>query len=111
MKRSMIVAILAAAPLLSGCLPMIAVSAVSMAARGAQGKPVSNEHLKPQARAACSERAAAYGSVHIIDVQQARVNRITVWGTVGEGAQKQSFQCDFGTAITGFTLRPITPAQ
>ena len=96
-------------PALSGCLPMMAVSAASMAARAARGQPVGNEALQPQAREACSARAAQYGAVHVIDVEQHRVDRIIVWGTVDDGQQKQSFQCAFGTAITGFTLRPIAP--
>lgn len=84
-------------------------SAVSMAARSAQGRPVSNEALKPQAREQCSAQAARYGAVHIIDVEQNRVDKLIVWGTVDDGKVKQSFQCDFGTKVTGFTLRPIKP--
>jgi hypothetical protein len=99
------------APTLSGCLPMMAVSAASMAARAAQGKPVSNEALQPQARAACSAQAARYGAVNVIDVEQHRVGKIIVWGTVDDGQRKQSFQCDFGTKITCFTLRPIVPQR
>jgi hypothetical protein len=99
------------APALGGCVAGMAVSALSMAAKSAQGRPVSNEGLKPQAREQCSAQAAHYGTVHIIDVEQHRIDRIIVWGTVDDGKQKQSFQCDFGTKITGFTLRPIKPLQ
>jgi hypothetical protein len=105
------IALCAGAPALSGCLPMMAVSAASMAARAAQGKPTSNEGLQPQARDACSAEAAKYGAVHVIDVEQHRIGKIIVWGTVDDGQRKQSFQCDFGTKITGFTLRPIAPKQ
>jgi hypothetical protein len=98
-------------PALSACLPMMAASAVGMAARSAQRSPVSNEALQPQARAACSAQAARYGALHIIDVEQRSIDKIIVWGTVETGSGKQSFQCDFGTAITGFRLRPITPAS
>jgi hypothetical protein len=49
--------------------------------------------------------------VHVIDVQQYSVSKIIVWGTVDDGKQKQSFQCDFGTKITGFKLRPIPQQQ
>lgn len=90
-----------------GCVPMMAASAVSMAAQGAKGRPVSNDGLQPQAREACSAQAAQHGTVNVIDVEQAAVNRITVWGTVDDGKQRQSFQCDFGTRITSFKLRPI----
>lgn len=89
----------------------MAVSAASLAARAAQGTPVSNEPLQPQAREACSAQAARYGAVHVIDVEQHRVDQIIVWGTADDGKRKQSFQCNFGTAITGFTLRPITPQR
>ena len=86
-------------------------SAVGMMAKSAQGRPVSNEELKPQAREQCSAQAAKYGAVHVIDVEQHRIDRIIVWGTVDDGKTKQSFQCDFGTKITGFTLRPIKPVS
>ena len=98
-------------PMLGGCVPMMAASALSMAARSAQGRPVTNQHLQPQAREACSAEAARHGAVHVIDVQQASVSKIIVWGTVDDGKQKQSFQCDFGTKVTGFKLRPIAPLR
>ena len=97
------------APTLTGCVAGMAVSALGMAAQGARGRPVSNEALRPQAREACSAQAAQYGAVHVIDVEQHRIDKLIVWGTVDDGKQKRSFQCDFGTKITGFTLRPITP--
>ena len=97
------------APALSGCVASMAVSALGMAAQSARGRPVSNEALQPQARAACSAQAAQYGTVHVIDVEQHRVDKIIVWGTVDDGKQKRSFQCDFGARITGFALRPIAP--
>ena len=56
-------------------------------------------------------KAAQYGAVHVIDVEQHSLSKIIVWGTVGEGQQRQSFQCDFGTKMTGFKLRPITPRR
>lgn len=84
-------------------------SALGMAANSARGRPVSNQELKPQAREQCSAQAAKYGAVHVIDVEQHRIDKIIVWGTVEDGKVKQSFQCDFGTKITGFTLRPIKP--
>lgn len=86
---------------------MAAVSGAGLAAQAAQGKPVKNEQLQPLARQSCSAEAAKYGAVHIIDVQQARIDKIIVWGTVDDGQQKRSFQCNFGKRITGFTLRQI----
>jgi hypothetical protein len=94
-------------PALGGCVPVMAASAVGMAAQSAQGRPVSNEYLHPQAREACSAQAAQFGTVHVIDVEQAAVNKIVVWGTVDDGRQRRSFQCDFGTKVTGFKLRAI----
>ena len=96
---------------LSGCVASMAVSALGMAAQSARGRPVSNEALQPQAREQCSAQAARYGAVHVIDVEQHRVDKIIVWGTVDDGKLKQSFQCDFGAKITGFTLRPIAPQR
>lgn len=98
-------------PALGGCIPMMAASAVGVAARGVQPRPVSNEALQPQAREACSAQAAPYGAVHIIDVEQAALTKIIVWGTVDDGKEKRSFECDFGTRISGFKLRPITPIR
>lgn len=93
---------------LGGCVPMMAAKAVGMAASGARTAPASNAHLAPAAEAACKQQAAAHGAVHVIDVEQSRTNKIIVWGTAGEGARKQSFECHFGTAVTAFKLRPIT---
>ena len=96
-------------PALTGCVPMMAASAVSAVAQGAQGQPVSNEAYQGTARDQCTARAAQYGTVNIIDVEQHSVNKIIVWGTVGEGTAKRSFECDFTTAIVGFKLRSIKP--
>src|SRR5436853_288365 len=96
---------------LGGCVPMMAASAVGMVAQQARGRPVSNEGLQPQARDACSAQASHYGAVHVIDVEQHGISKIIVWGTVGDGQQRRSFECDFGTKISGFTLRPITPQR
>ncbi len=111
MTRIGLLSMTAIAPAISGCVPMMAMSAVNMAAQSAQGPVIGNEALKPEARAACSEHAAQYGAVHVIDVQQASVSQIIVWGTVDDGKEKRSFQCNFGTKITGFRLRPITPLR
>lgn len=94
---------------LGGCVPMMAANAVSMAAQAAEGSPKSNAALQPQALDACSKQAAQYGAIHIIDVEQHAIDKIIVWGTVGDGKQKRSFQCDYGTRITRFKLRDIAP--
>jgi hypothetical protein len=94
---------------LAGCAAGMAASAISMAARSAQRQAASNEHLKPQASAACTARASPYGTVRIIDVEQRSASKIIVWGTVDDGKQRRSFECGYGTSITGFTLRAIKP--
>lgn len=92
---------------LGGCVAGLVASAAGMAVRSAQGTPESNAELRPVARAACSERAAGHGAVHIIDVEQRSVDRIIVWGTVDDGKQRRSFECGFTTAIIYFKLREI----
>jgi hypothetical protein len=112
MKRLIPLFLLASsAPALTGCLPMMAVSAASMAVQGAQGTPTSNADLHPAARDACMQEAAKYGTPALIDVEQHKLNEIVVWGTVDDGKQKRSFECDYGTRITGFKLRDIRPEQ
>jgi hypothetical protein len=85
----------------------MAVSAASMAIGSAKGQPQSNAYLKPAARNDCSAYASRYGSVHIIDVQQRSPSKIIVWGTVDDGKVRRSFECGYGTRITGFKLRAI----
>jgi hypothetical protein len=111
MNRLFLVPLLGSAFFISGCVPMMAAEAVSMAASAARGQPQSNAELKPEARQACSDMAARYGAVHVIDVEQHSMSKLIVWGTVDDGKSKRSFECDFGTRITGFKLREITPAQ
>ena len=96
---------------LGGCVAGMAASAVGMAARSARGEPQSNTHLAPAARQACEAHAAQYGAVKIIDVEQRSTSKIIVWGTVGEGAARRSFECSFGTKMSGFKLRAITPGS
>jgi hypothetical protein len=94
---------------LNGCVAGLALSAAEMAAQAAQGTPTSNAGLKPQATAQCTAQAAHYGTPHIIDVQQASISKIIVWGTVDDGEKRLSFECAYGTKIKSFKLRPINP--
>jgi hypothetical protein len=96
---------------LGGCVAGLAAGAAGMAIRSAQGEPESNRHLQPAARAACTDHASRYGAVHVIDVQQASVDRIIVWGTVDNGRERRSFECRFTTRITAFKLREIRSAR
>lgn len=108
MTRLMVASLLTGSSLaLGACVAGIAASAVSMAAQSARTQPVSNEHLQPAAEKACSAQASQYGAVHIIDVQQVATSKIIVWGTVEDGKGRQSFECAYGTKITGFKLRAI----
>lgn len=94
---------------LGGCVAGMAAGAIGMAVRGSEGP--SNLHLGPAAEQACSAHAAQFGAVHVIDVEQRTTSRIVVWGTVGEGPERRSFQCGFRTRITDFRLRPIAPPR
>jgi len=110
MTRILVLSLLVgSAPALGGCVAGIAASAASMVARSARGEPQNNEHLQPTAAQACSAHASQYGTVHIIDVQQQTTSKIIVWGTVDDGKGRRSFECSYGTKITGFKLRAITP--
>ncbi len=108
MARKFILLFTAASGLaLGGCVAGLVASAAGTAIQSARGQPQSNAQLQPAARAACSGRAAQYGSVHIIDIVQSSINRIVVWGSVDDGKQRRSFECGFTTAISYFRLRDI----
>ena len=106
-KGFLVPALLGIALTLSGCMASLAASALGAAANSAQGKPQSNAHLQPEARQACSSHAGRYGTARIIDVEQRSINKIVVWGTVGEGKDRRSFECAYGTKISSFKLRAI----
>jgi predicted TPR repeat methyltransferase len=108
MMRKALPLLLAGCPLLlGGCAAGLAASAIGAAAQSAQGTPRSNAHLAPAAEKACVERASQHGAVSVIDVQQRSTDSIRVWGTVEQAGVRRSFQCDYKTRITGFTLRAI----
>ncbi len=111
MKTLLFLPLVASALALGGCVASMAMSAASLAAQGVRGQPRSNTGLQPEAKRACEAHAAQYGAVHIIDVEQRSIGKIIVWGTVDDGKQRRSFQCDFGTKMTGFKLRPIAPMR
>lgn len=68
----------------------------------------SNAHLKPAATQACTQRAAPYGSVYIVDVEQRRADRLVVWGSVIDARQhRRTFECHFTSALVSFKLREI----
>lgn len=95
----------------SGCVASMAASAVGMAVSGAKGAPQNNQMLQPAAAKACSNEASKYGAVHIIDVEQHSISKIIVWGTVEDGGNHRSFECDYGSKITSFKLRSINESR
>ena len=106
-RKSFLPLIAAGGLALSGCVAGMVASAAGSAIQAARWQPQSNEQLQPTARTACTQHAAQYGAVHIIDVVQSSVDRIVVWGTVDDGKQRRSFECGFKTAISYFKLRDI----
>jgi len=108
--RAIIVASLAMAAIsLGGCVAGMAVGAASaLASQVAKGPPVDpTVDVAPAAREACTARAGQEGAVHIIDVEDRGPGKVAVWGTVGEGPQRRSFECRFAGKIVGFKLRAI----
>ncbi|HEX8468470.1 MAG TPA: hypothetical protein VF620_11765 [Allosphingosinicella sp.] len=93
---------------LGGCAASIAASAVGAAVRAAD-KPdrAPKEDPGPVARAACSARAAPYGTVNIIDVVYKSVAKVVVWGSVEGEGRRRSFQCRWDGKIVGFELKEI----
>ena len=95
---------------LGGCVAGLAVgaaSAVSQAAVGDGPRAKPGVDVGQAAPAACTERAAPLGAVHIIDVEDRGPGRAIVWGTVGEGAARRSFECRWAGKIVGFKLRAV----
>jgi len=108
MRAQVLTLLVVSSVIVGGCVAGIASSAVGMAVRSARGEPKDNQQLQPTATQECSARAVQYGAVHIIDVQQSTTSKIIVWGTVDDGKQRHSFECSYGTKITGFKLRAVT---
>ena len=100
--------IVVAASALGGCAAQAVLAAAQLANYIPAPERASNAHLRPAASQACSQRAASHGTVHIIDVEQRRADRIVVWGSVTDASQvRRSFECHFTTSVVGFKLREI----
>ncbi len=100
--------ILLATPALGGCVVGAALTAAELAQYAPQRRGPSNAHLKPTATEACTQQAAQYGSVYVVDVEQRRTDRIIVWGSVTDPQQRRrTFECHYTTALERFTLRDI----
>jgi len=111
MKRFAGGLVVIAAVALNGCVASMAASAVGAAVSASRGRPVSNEGARDTAVSQCSALAAAYGAVHVIDVEQRSVERMVVWGTTEGRGGRQSFECAFGTKVVGFKIHPIAAAR
>lgn len=113
MKRSVVPLLLVASLALGGCAASIAASVVGAAVNAANPPPAEvaySADLIAAAREACRARAAQHGTVHIIDAEQGRRGRVTVWGTVQDPSQRRAFTCTFARTVTDFRLRAI-PAR
>lgn len=108
MHRSILPLLLLGALPLSGCAASIAASAVGAAVRAAD-KPDKTpaEDPGPVARAACSARAAQYGTARIIDTVYRSAAKVVVWGAVDADRRTRSFQCRWDGKIVGFELKEV----
>lgn len=108
-RKILLAAIAIATPALGGCAVQAALAAAELS-RYVVPEPqrTSNAHLRPAAVEACTQRAGQYGTVHIIDVEQRRADRLIIWGSVVDAQQRRrTFECHFTTALAGFKLRDI----
>jgi hypothetical protein len=112
MRRSILPLLALAALPLGGCVAGLAVGAVGAAVRAAD-KPDAppKEDPGPAARAACSARAAPYGTVRIIDTVYKSAAKVVVWGAVEGPAGKRSFECRWDGKIVGFELKEVEPRR
>jgi hypothetical protein len=109
-RKVLLPLLLLASPALGGCALQAAMVAAELVPqiRAPLGTP--NAHLKPVALKQCTERAAQYGSVFIVDVEQRRADRIIVWGSVTDAKQqRRTFECHFTTSLAAFKLGNVLP--
>jgi hypothetical protein len=108
MSRSILLLLALGALPLGGCAASIAASAVGAAVRAAdRPDKAPKENPGPVARAACTARAAPYGTVKIIDVVYKSVAKVVVWGSVEAEGRKRSFQCRWDGKIVGFEIKEV----
>lgn len=113
MKRSLLALLVVSSLPLGGCAASIAASVVGAAVNAASPPPAEvgySADLIAAAREACRARAAQHGAVHLIDAEQGRGGRVTVWGTVQENGGRRAFTCTWNREVSGFRLREI-PAR
>jgi|SRR5215213_4082548 len=104
--------IVLASPTLGGCAVQAALLAADLAPQIQGPMGPKNAHLRPQALRQCTQQAAQYGSVYIVDVEQRRADRIIVWGSVTDAQQRRrTFECHFTTRLGSFKLGQYLPAS
>ena len=107
-RKIILTSLLLATPALSGCAVQAALAAAQLAPELRAPLGPSNVHLTETATQQCTQRAAQYGSVFLVDVEQRRSDRIIVWGSVTDaGQRRRTFECHFTTRLTNFQLREI----
>ena len=105
MRMLYLPAIAASSLALGGCAASIAASALGAAVQSGRSDTPVNVQAGVDA---CYAEGQKHGRARIIDVQRRSAGKITVWGSVENDGGKQSFECGYGTRITGFKLRPVT---
>ena len=111
-RKILLPLLLLVAPALGGCALQAALVASELARHVRTPAGASNAHLKPAATQACTQQAAQYGSVFIVDVEQRRADRIIVWGSVTNAQQqRRTFECHFTTAVVSFKLGEVLPSS
>lgn len=99
--------VLAATPALGGCVAQAALAAAELSQYIPPPQRANNAQFKPAATQACTRRAAQYGSVFVLDVEQ-RSDRHVVWGSVTDARQhRRTFECHFTNRLVSFKLREI----
>ncbi|HET9428565.1 MAG TPA: hypothetical protein VFO69_09425 [Allosphingosinicella sp.] len=109
MRRAVLLVLLMSSFPLGGCVAGVAASAVGAAVNASQPRE-TNEDLRRPAIAACTARAIEHGEVRIIDAEQRRGGRVTVWGTATQGELRQAFECRYNGQVSDFDLR-VLPAR
>ncbi|HEY0131134.1 MAG TPA: hypothetical protein VGB57_06995 [Allosphingosinicella sp.] len=108
MRRSILLLLALGALPLGGCAAGLAASAVGAAVRAADRPDrAPREDPGPAARAACSARAAQYGTVRIIDTVYRSPAKLVVWGSVEGEGRKRSLQCRWDGKIVGFEVKEV----
>jgi hypothetical protein len=104
-RKILLPLLLLASPALGGCAVQAALAAAELAPQIRAPLGTRNAHLKPVAIQACTQRAAQYGSVYVVDVEQRRADRIIMFGSVTDAQQRRrTFECHFTTRLERFKL-------